>query len=148
MNYSLQQIMRVVCFECNVTEHQMTSKTRTAHLVDARIVYSIIALKDGCRLKQVADSLNRDHASIIHYKRIWEDKPSLTRELKAKYDTCMSVLNKSVTPHSNRSTQNILAALEDALRDISELNKRLIHSEHVLTGEYDRIKEMLNQSDN
>lgn len=47
-------------------------RSRRRHVVDARLIYSKILKDEGLGCSEIARSLRRDHATILHYFRVFE----------------------------------------------------------------------------
>ena len=64
------QVVDLVCEYKGVTAREMRGKSRKQELVMARIMTAYLFLYIGWGLETTGKLINRDHASISHYKKI------------------------------------------------------------------------------
>jgi len=63
-----EKIMQIVCIVCNVKKKEISSRTRTRNLVNARVLFSHLVNKYTSYTKtRIGRMINRDHASVLHY---------------------------------------------------------------------------------
>jgi len=65
-------------------------KTRKRHIVEARMMISKLLLKEGLTLSEIARFLNKDHATIIHYRNLHDDLMKTEAKYKFKFDKLVS----------------------------------------------------------
>ena len=63
----LNEFMDVYLASINIDKKLFKSKSRIRHLSDARMIYcTVLRLAGNFGLKEIADTINRDHATVIH----------------------------------------------------------------------------------
>ena len=80
-------LMDAVCFYFNITEAQLKEKNSTRFFVDARRIYSKLLRQKGYTYEKIGNFLNgRDHSTIIHYCKNFNNLIKYDKDLKRKYD--------------------------------------------------------------
>ena len=69
-------------------------KRRGRDFVNARLIYSKILRDAGCTFESIADSLNKDHTTIIHYIDISNSIFMQDDQLSEKYFVCKDLFLK------------------------------------------------------
>lgn len=64
------------------------SKSRKRDLVDARKIYAKILREQGYGYEKIAKTINKDHATIIHYLKYIDHILSYDKDLMDKYMAC------------------------------------------------------------
>jgi hypothetical protein len=82
-NNELIKLERIINEILGVDIHH---ESRYQDVVDARIIFSVLARQIGCTLKQVSFFLNKHHASIIHYLKNFDYLIVTLPSFKEKYD--------------------------------------------------------------
>jgi hypothetical protein len=75
----------------NMFSVDLSENTRERKLVDARKVYSKVLRDRGHTYELIAKSLNRDHATIIHYMSSIDSILLYDKNLRDKYLSCKSL---------------------------------------------------------
>ena len=99
-------------------------KSRFRHIVDARRIYSYILYKSGHGYTEIGKTLNKDHATIIHYLRHFKihiEQSEVLKEnlnqIKYVYDILVEEENKI----NKRSRAELITLVENMTKTISEL---------------------------
>ena len=77
MNTYLQQTAE----HFGVTVEALKSKSRKRELVEARACYSVLCHESGMTLQAIGDTINKNHATIIHYFRNVVPLPQVSYKL-------------------------------------------------------------------
>lgn len=66
---SLYSLLRIISKQLYIDADLIFLPTRKREVVEARIIYAYFCkeLKPNVTLEKIGDSINKDHASIIHY---------------------------------------------------------------------------------
>ena len=64
------------------------SKSRNRDIVDARKIYAKILREQGYGYEKIAKTINKDHATIIHYLKYIDHILSYDKDLMDKYIAC------------------------------------------------------------
>lgn len=127
MKYTEERLKDIVN---QVFDVDVMGKTRKREVVEARMVYSRI-LRDSeyMTLSKIAKSLNKNHATIIHYNKNFEYFIKPDEKLWHKYLTCARIYNE--TDHIAHTLEleecrNLIFSLENKIKtltlDIGRLN--------------------------
>ena len=71
-----------------VTGVNIHAKSRKRTIVEARMVYSAILREAGYSLPFIADTLKKDHTTIIHYLRLVKDLSETDNQVMRRYLRC------------------------------------------------------------
>jgi hypothetical protein len=80
----------------------LMSSRRERTIVDARKVYSKILRDEGISLESIGKSINKNHATVIHYIKDLHSILSYDKELRDKYIACKNVFIKKRKPISHQ----------------------------------------------
>lgn len=87
-------IMIKVCNHFNITVEQLCSKSRERRFVDARAYYCHIqSVFAKVLLRRIADSICRDHSSVIHLRDKFIDELSVYKDVKEDYRKFVEKIN-------------------------------------------------------
>lgn len=81
-----------------VTDIDITLPTRKRHIVELRVIYAQIMLKNSdLTTNQTARYLNKDHATIIHYRKLFDNLMAYSefRSLYSKIISGLVICNKT-----------------------------------------------------
>jgi hypothetical protein len=76
----------------------MNSPTRKRDYVNARLVYSAILRERGCTFESIAKSIDKDHATVIHYIRNSAFIFKQDKFLNKKFHDCREIFFKTIDP--------------------------------------------------
>lgn len=78
-----------------VTGVNLTEKTRKFRIVEARMLYYKILKQKGYTLTEIANTLNKNHATVLHSLRVFDDIIDYDKDLKNKYKKAYSMVNNT-----------------------------------------------------
>ena len=76
----------------------MNENTRKRDHVNARLVYAMILRERGCTFESIAQSIDKNHATIIHYVRTLPFILKQDKFLSKKYNDCREIFFKTIDP--------------------------------------------------
>lgn len=137
----IEELIKIVN-EVFFTDISKNSRKRT--IVDARKIYSKILREKGFCYQSIADSLDKDHATIIHYIRTIDSILEYDKTLRNMYMTCKSIfLKKSELISAQRNEDMDLymsvTRLTGELRDSSLKSKKLLSNFVDYIEDYEKI---------
>jgi len=89
-NYKLYEIIDVVCDTLGVTKDQFLGTKRDRLFVDARrIVINIMLREESASVSNTARSINKDHATAVHYRKTHSVLYSSNNRYRNIYDVCV-----------------------------------------------------------
>lgn len=122
---------------------KMSSKSRARNVVDARMVYGKILRDLGYGHRVIGESINRNHACIVHYMKNIDFLLKQDKELKAKYEYCKRkyILNSNDLPNVGRTSDAFITIirLEEQLEEAEAKVNKTLHK--FVDGIEDYIKE-------
>ena len=77
--------LRVKCEQDDIPPEEVVMKTRKRHIVEARMMISKLLLKEGLTLSEIARFLNKDHATIIHYRNLHDSFPGVNQIMNTSH---------------------------------------------------------------
>ena len=99
----LEYILDGVCETLKVSKHDVLSRKRQQHIIDARVIYTAIAISNTNEtLTAIGRHINRDHAMAIHYRSKHAMYVETDRRYKNKYDLCLYVAASIPTDRDER----------------------------------------------
>lgn len=78
-----------------VTGVNLTQKTRKFRIVEARMLYYKILKQKGYTLTEIANTLNKNHATVLHSLRVFDDIFEYDKDLQNKYKKAYSMVNNT-----------------------------------------------------
>jgi len=70
----------------NISKSDFTSPSRKRIIVDARMIYCVVARNlGGYTLSEIGKSINRDHATVLYAIRNYEHLSNYDPDIKSKY---------------------------------------------------------------
>jgi len=122
---------------------KLSSSSRTRNVVDARMVYGKILRDLGYGHRVIAESINRNHACIVHYMKNIDFLLKQDKQLKAKYEYCRRkyILSANDLPNVGRTSDAFITIIR-LEQQLEETNNKINNSLHnFLGGIEDYIKE-------
>jgi len=88
--YKLEDVLDVVAETMSVTKEAILGTKRDRLLVDARrIVMMIILTEESVSVSEAARAINKNHATIFHYKKTHEALYASLPRYRNTYDMCL-----------------------------------------------------------
>ena len=81
-----------------VFETDVNIKSRDRNVVDARRIYSKILRGIGYTFYDIGATLNKDHATIVHYLKNLNELMVVDKPLMGKYLKCVELFGKDIEP--------------------------------------------------
>jgi hypothetical protein len=110
---------------------KMSSKSRTRNAVDARMVYGKILRDLGYGHRVIGESINRNHACIVHYMKNIDFILKQDKQLKAKYEYCKRkyILSSNNLPNVGRTSDAFITIirLEQELDETKDKINNTLH---------------------
>tara|TARA_R110000765_G_scaffold410572_2_gene509293 strand:+ start:65 stop:496 length:432 start_codon:yes stop_codon:yes gene_type:complete len=140
-----QKIKEIV--ESKTKIENISIRSRKQSIVEARVLYSTLCLKHTQdSYERIGKIINRDHSTIVHYKRIyntWEQLPKMYFDnltLLHEIDEIVSRIDKPIPPdadiistyiHRNLNLTKQLSVLKTTIQKQKEKIDKLQHYEPV-----------------
>lgn len=127
----------------NEFDADILDKKRTMNLVNARLVYSYILRNRGTGLVRIAESINKNHATILY---LLKNAPSYLKqdeELNLKYKACLSLFENHHSPIMDYTRRELLKAY---ITLDSQYDMLIKHNEE-LTQENEELKKTIEELD-
>ena len=119
-------------------------KKRTEDIVNARIIYSHILRERGHSLLSIGHSIEKDHATIIHYLRNidgWRAKDAeFLKIYKDVHDRFISTTEDLIAFSNEAIESERIASLEEIAIDLKISNRLLIERTEELEGELKKFQ--------
>ena len=85
-----------------VTGVDITTKTRKYEFIEARMIYYKLLRDRGYSLQEIGDTLDKNHATVLHGINVFNDIKDYDKDLMEKYSAAIQLLagvkiNKYVT---------------------------------------------------
>ena len=113
------------------------SKRRKRRIVDARIVYAKILRDLGYPYEQIADTINKDHSTIVYYIKNIDNLLEFDSTFKKRYNICKKKFlleNRKIIMKSNDDIH--LEAISLAER----LEKAILERDNLLNNFVERLE--------
>lgn len=114
------KIIKIINDTFNV---DIVSKTRKQDYVDGRMIYYRILRDLGYGYQPIARTLNKDHSTIIHGIRAFDDVTTYDKELYNKYAVIKELILEGV--HEPATQEDTYQQLMDKAIHLEKENKRL-----------------------
>jgi len=129
--YKLEDVLNVVSETMSVTKEAILGTKRDRLLVDARrIVMMIILTEESVSVSEAARAINKNHATVIHYRRTHEALYASMPRYRNTYDICLKKYKgeKHLTFQDflDRGAEN--SKLQEDLRGLQSENAELRYS--------------------
>ena len=118
----------------------LMSNRRERTIVDARKVYSKILRDEGISLESIGKSINKNHATVIHYVKDLHSILSYDKELRDKYVACKNVFIKERKPISQQIKKDADVYVT-VIRLTNELQEAISNKNKILNKFVDYIEE-------
>jgi hypothetical protein len=126
----------------NLNKQEFTSSSRRRELVDARMVYCSVARKCGdFTLKQIGQSINRDHATALHAIRNYDVLSEMDKDLVNKYNKTVVLYNMLFYTPDAKSN----ALMDTLFRSNSKLRKLITIRDSRIEIQNEEIKGLKNK---
>jgi hypothetical protein len=86
-----------------VTGVDITTKTRKYEFIEARMIYYKLLRDRGYSLQEIGDTLDKNHATVLHGINVFNDIKDYDKDLMEKYSAAIQLLagekiSKYITP--------------------------------------------------
>lgn len=86
-----------------VTGVDITTKTRKYEFIEARMIYYKLLRDRGYSLQEIGDTLDKNHATVLHGINVFNDIKDYDKDLREKYSAAIQLLagekiSKYITP--------------------------------------------------
>jgi len=146
MDNTLSGILKDVCMVLHLKETDVMSKVRTRDLVEARVIFSNIAREATYHnLTEIANTICRDHSSVVYYQKTHIDLLKYDTTYKRKLRECKAIIvpRKKMQEeklrclmdrvyYRNQFLSNRLQLLMEENKSLKETNKKTIDELNVL----------------
>jgi chromosomal replication initiation ATPase DnaA len=88
---SKEEILKIIAEESGITVENIFSDKKKTEMVFARHIYAKIQKLNGRNLVQIAKELNKDHTTIIHSLRAFDDRYNVYDEYR---ESANKIFNK------------------------------------------------------
>jgi hypothetical protein len=96
-NYKIHDVIEIVAKTMKISPKDIIGESRSRHLVDARRIIINIVLAEECfSISETAKTLNKHHATAIHYRNTHESLCVSNPAYKSLYDICLKRYKKEV----------------------------------------------------
>jgi hypothetical protein len=119
--------------------------SRKRDVVDARKVYSKILRDEGYSFESIANSFNRDHATVIHYVKSIDSILNYDRNLREKYIACKEIYTEKRESIFEEMKKDVDAYVT-IVRLNNELHEAISLKNKILTKFVDSIEEFKNKN--
>jgi DNA-binding transcriptional MerR regulator len=75
-----------------VTGVDLTTKTRKYEFIEARMIYYKLLRDRGYSLQEIGDTLDKNHATVLHAINVFEDIIEYDKDLMEKYSEAIQLL--------------------------------------------------------
>jgi hypothetical protein len=111
-----------------VTGVDITTKTRKYEFIEARMIYYKLLRDRGYSLQEIGDTLDKNHATVLHGINVFNDIKDYDKDLMEKYSAAIQLLagekiSKYITPdeYAIEFAHWLLKEQENYIIDIKEL---------------------------
>jgi len=89
-NYKIHDVIDIVAKTMKISPKDIIGESRSRHLVDARRIIINIVLAEECfSISETARTLNKHHATAIHYRNTHKSLCVSNPAYKSLYDICL-----------------------------------------------------------
>ena len=75
-----------------VTGVDITTKTRKYEFIEARMIYYKLLRDRGYSLQEIGDTLDKNHATVLHGINVFNDIKDYDKDLREKYSEAIQLL--------------------------------------------------------
>lgn len=91
LDRKMEEVMKAVCDVAGLTKSAMQGKSRIRKLTEARCAYLNILMKEGrYTYMNLGESLNRDHATVLHHRTRHTYLYKVCKDYTYLYDNCLN----------------------------------------------------------
>lgn len=84
-----ENVVLYVCGRLGIKPKDFFSKSRSQHLIDARIIACSILQKKGCPVIDIGEIIGRDRSVVYHYIDKFDAHYRMYQDFKQKADLCL-----------------------------------------------------------
>jgi hypothetical protein len=120
----IERLLRIVANELDIDP---LKKTRQQQYVEARTIIMKILRSKGLGVRKIADTLDKNHASVIHHLKNFDFQLQYDKELNKKYETILLKMakgNNIIYQLSHDELIKYTFSLEERLKKIILSNNR------------------------
>jgi hypothetical protein len=114
--------------ETNLGVDVKEDRSRKRHVVDARLIYANILRQEGLGCTQIARSLRKDHATILHYFRVFNTYIGTDLILKDTYQKITDIFEEEVNSNplvDENDLKKELYVLRSKIKSLTSANRIL-----------------------
>lgn len=137
MEKEIEELKEIVNNAFNVDISQVN---RNRKLVDARRVYSKILRDRGYTFYLIADSMNKDHTTIVHYMKSIDSILQYDKDLRDKYIACKTIFLEDRGPIVMDRIRKDTDLFMTVVRLNSDLQEAIKERKEILTKFVDYIE--------
>jgi len=138
MELEMAQLKEIVN---NVFAVDLLETNRKRDLVDARTVYSKVLRERGYTFETIAKSINRDHATVIHYMKSIDSLITYDKGIRDKYIYCKNLFLDDKGPLVIESRKKDVDMFVTIIRLNQELQDAIREKKEILTKFVDYIEQ-------
>jgi|TARA_R110000824_G_scaffold13251_5_gene57710 hypothetical protein len=143
----LNEFMDVYLASINIDKKLFKSKSRIRHLSDARMIYcTVLRLAGNFGLKEIADTINRDHATVIHAVKNYKALSGIDKLFVEKYNKAAHLFNL-INP-SHDYPQHIHSIIDTMCLSNNKLRKLIAIKDARISINEDEILSLKNKINN
>lgn len=142
LDRKMEEVMKAVCDVAGLTKAAMQGKSRIRKLTEARCAYLNILMKEGrYTYMNLGESLNRDHATVLHHRTRHTHLYKFCKDYTYLYDNCLNQYRcnsedfEEVLETVTRN-KNLREKVADLKEDIKNLKKQ--HKDEIRKLENDK----------
>jgi|TARA_R110000796_G_scaffold27632_4_gene76047 predicted transcriptional regulator len=98
------------------------SKTRKRENVNARMSFAMILVKMGTTKVSIARYLGKDHATVLHYIKCFDNYFNSDKDLRKKHNQVLDVYNKKFNPIDELDRKTLIHEVSSLNKEISSLH--------------------------
>jgi hypothetical protein len=138
MEKEIEELKEIINNAFNV---DISEVNRNRKFVDARRVYSKILRERGYTFYLIADSIKKDHASIVHYMKSIDSILLYDKELKNKYIACKRLFLEDRGPLVMEIIRKDTDLFMTVVRLNSDLQEAIKERKEILTKFVDYLEQ-------
>ena len=134
LDRKMEEVMKAVCDVAGLTKAAMQGKSRIRKLTEARCAYLNILMKEGrYTYMNLGESLNRDHATVLHHRTRHTYLYKVCKDYTYLYDNCLNQYRCNSedfeevleTATRNKSLREKVADLKEDIKKLKMIRKTL-----------------------
>lgn len=112
----------------------LTQKSRQRDYVQARCIYTALGLKyTDLSKSEMGRIINKNHATIIHYSKIFKNDIKFDRDLEIKYLKVEKIILNFMHHESNA---DLLQQIDLEIKELLNKKRRIISEQEISTTNY------------